>query len=103
MATDTTTPLCTWDEFTAGAFKNLARFYTDPTEQNDLLMEATRECEALADCRRLAPFTTTESHRLDGVDPDEYTDASNLPLDITGTLNSSYAMALGSSTDRKST
>lgn len=98
MATDTTTPLCTWDEFTAGSFKTLARNYVDPQEQNDLLMEATRECEALADGRRLAPFTTSESHRLDGVDPDEYTDASNLPLDITGTLNASYAMALGSST-----
>jgi hypothetical protein len=95
---DTVTPLCTWSEFTNGAFANLARQYTDPTAQLDLLQEATRLCEEVAD-RRLAPFTGIfESFRGSGVDPDEYTDSSNLPLDLAGTLGRSYAYALGAST-----
>ena len=95
---DTTTTLCTWDQFVEGAFKDLARNYTTPQVQADLLIEATRLCEAAADGRRLAPFTLTETHRLAGVDPDEYTDSANLPLDLVSTVGRSYAMALGVST-----
>lgn len=96
---DTTTPLCTWAQFTEGAFANLARNITDAEVQTDYLMEATRQCEGLAGDRRLAPFTNlVESHRLDGVDPDEYTDAANLPLDLAGTLGRSYAYSIGAST-----
>lgn len=96
---DATTPLCTWAQFTEGAFADLARNYTNPQAQTDLLMESTRLCEAAADGRRLAPFTNlTETHRLAGIDPDEYTDAANLPLDLQGTVGRSYAYALGAST-----
>jgi hypothetical protein len=91
--------LCTWAQFTEGAFADLARNYTAPQVQQDLLMEATRLCEAAASGRRLAPFTgLVETHRLQGVDPDEYTDAANLPLDLAGASGRSYAYALGAST-----
>lgn len=99
MAADSTTPLCTWAQFMQGAFADLARNYTDTALQTELLLEATRLCEAAADGRRLAPFTgLVETHRLGGIDPDEYTDAANLPLDLQGTLGRSYAYALGAST-----
>lgn len=93
---DSGTPLCTWAQFTEGAFADLARNYTNSQAQTDLLMEATRLCEGAAD-RRLAPFTQTETHRAEGIDPDEYTDSANLPLDLQGTLGRSYAYALGAS------
>jgi hypothetical protein len=94
---DSATPLCTWGQFISGAFADLARAYTDPNGQAALLVEATRLCEAAAD-RRLAPFSKSETHRLQGIDPDEYTDGGNLPLDLAGTVGRSYAMALGAST-----
>ncbi len=97
MTADSTTPLCTWAQFTVGQFADLAKNITDTAYQNDLLMEATRLCEGAAD-RRLAPFTTTETARLAGLDPDEYVDSANLPLDLSGTLGRSYAQALGAST-----
>jgi hypothetical protein len=94
---DSVTPLCTWADFVRGAFADLARNYTDPTAQADLLAEATRMCEETAG-RRLAPFTgVVETHRAQGIDPDEYTDAGNLPLDLQGTIGASYAYALGAS------
>ena len=46
----------------------------------------------------LAPFTITESTRAEGIDPDEYADSANLPMDLQGTLGRSYAYALGAST-----
>ena len=99
MAGDTTTPLCSWAQFTAGAFADLARAVTDPTDPTDLLMESTRLCEGAAGGRRLAPFVgLTETHRLAGLDPDEYSDAANLPLDLQGTVGRSYAAALSAST-----
>lgn len=95
---DNVVPLCTWAQFTSGAFANLARNYTDPSAQSDILAEATRMCERVAG-RRLAPFSgVTESHRAQGVDPDEYTDSANLPMDLQGALGRSYANALGAST-----
>jgi hypothetical protein len=93
---DTVTPLCTAAQFTTGAFGDLARGYT-PQGLSDLLTEATRECESETG-RRLAPFTVTETHRLEGMDPDEYTDSANLPMDLQGTLGRSYAAALGVTT-----
>jgi hypothetical protein len=36
-----------------------------------------------------------ESHRAQGIDPDEYSDAGSMPMDIHGTLGTSYANALG--------
>jgi hypothetical protein len=92
---DSPTPLATSAQMTEGQFADLVRDYT-PQALSDLMIEATRACEGICS-RRLAPFTVTESHRATGIDPDEYTDASNLPLDLMGTLGRSYAYALGAS------
>ena len=93
---DSPTPLCSAAQFSEGAFADLAAGYTG-TALADLMVEATRACES--ECgRRLAPFTITESHRAEGIDPDEYADSANLPMDLQGTLGRSYAYALGAST-----
>src|SRR5690242_1674804 len=95
MGTDTLTPLTTWAQLTNGAFADLVRSYTDPTAQTELLAEATRLCEEACG-RRLAPFTgLVETERATGIDPDEYIDAGNVPLDLAGTLGKSYAYAMG--------
>jgi hypothetical protein len=97
---DSPSPLCTEAQFSSGAFSDLASGWTNSTGQPlaDLLVEATRACESECN-RRLAPFTVTnESHRAEGMDPDEYTDSANLPMDLQGTLGRSYAHALGAST-----
>jgi hypothetical protein len=96
---DSPVPLCSVSQFEGGAFADLAAGYTSATQQplSDLLIEATRACES--ECgRRLAPFTITETHRAEGIDPDEYADSANLPMDLQGTLGRSYAYALGAST-----
>lgn len=94
---DSTTPLCSWPQFVSGAFKDMARNIIDPQAQADLLLEATRLCEQEAG-RRLAPFTAmTETHRAEGIDPDEYGDSADVPLDQAGALGRSYADALGTS------
>ncbi|MGH7743284.1 MAG: hypothetical protein ACREQ5_00480 [Candidatus Dormibacteria bacterium] len=93
---DNPTPLATGTQLSEGAFTDLVRSYTPPA-LNDIMIQATRACETETG-RRLAPFTLTETHRADGVDPDEYTDAANLPLDLQGTLGRSYAYNLGAST-----
>lgn len=96
MPADTTTPLATSADMRSGGFADFVRSYSD-TALDSLMMEATRACEGIA-ARRLAPFTgLTESQRAEGVDPDEYTDGGNLPLDLSGTLGRSYAAALGAS------
>lgn len=98
MTADSGTPLITWAQLTEGAFKDLVRGYTDPTAQADVLIEATRDVEGMCN-RRLTPFTiTAESHRAEGVDPDEYADGFAVPMDILSTLGASYASALGAST-----
>ena len=97
---DPGSPLCTAAQFNSGAFADLAAYYVQQTQQplEDVLLEATRGLEEIAD-RRLAPFTITgESHRAEGIDPDEYADSANLPMDLQGTLGRSYAYALGAST-----
>lgn len=94
---DPVAPLCSVAQFSSGPFGDLAAGYDEST-LNDLLIEATRACESEAG-HRLAPFSgVTESHRAEGMDPDEYTDSANLPLDLQGTLGRSYAYALGAST-----
>lgn len=96
MTADSATPLCTWGQLTQGAFKDLARNITDVGAQNALLLEATRMCERAAAGRRLVPFTAmTETHRAQGIDPDEYGSGSDLPLDQSGALGRSFAAALG--------
>jgi hypothetical protein len=96
VAADSPVPLVTAAQFTGSAFGDLVREYSEQA-LSDLLTEATRECESETG-RRLVPFATTETHRAEGMDPDEYTDASNLPMDLQGTLGRSYAYALGAST-----
>lgn len=93
---DNPTLLATAAQVQEGPLGNLFS-QLSPTALNDILIEATRLCEDEVH-RRLVPFTTTESQRLDGMDPDEYTDSGNLPLDLQGTLGRSYAYALGAST-----
>jgi len=96
MAADTVTPLLTWGQFTRGAFKDLVRSITDPLTQNEWLIEATRLCEEHTD-RRLAPFTgVVETHRADGIDPDEYMDSGAMPLDLAGSLGRNWAASFGS-------
>lgn len=94
---DSPIPLCTPAQFLSGPYADLVEGY-DASALSDLMTEATRACESEAD-RRLAPFTNlTESCRGEGMDPDEYTDSANLPMDLQGTLGRSYAYALGAST-----
>lgn len=95
MAGDSATPLATWAQVTEGAFADLLRDYTSPTGQSDLLIEATRLCESLAD-RRLAPFTNlVETQRAEALDVEDALDAY-IPLDPTSQLGFSRAQSLGS-------
>lgn len=96
MPDDNPAPLATFAQFSTGPFADLVRDY-DETAGQDLMIEATRLCETEAD-RRFSPFTLTETHRATGMDPDEYADGANLPLDIQGTIGRSYAMSLGATT-----
>lgn len=95
---DSPIPLCSVSQFEGGAFADLAAGYTQTTGQplSDILGEATRACESECGGRRLAPFTgLVETHRASAIDPDEYSDQSNLPMDIQSTLGASYAQAIG--------
>ena len=93
---DTPPLLCSPAQFTSAAFADLASALTGDALV-EFLQEATRLCEE--ECgRRLVPYTLTETHRAEGMDPDEYTDSANLPMDLQGTLGRSYAYALGAST-----
>ncbi|WP_327066897.1 hypothetical protein [Kitasatospora sp. NBC_01302] len=93
---DSPVPLASVASLVEGPFADLVRSYSTQAQQ-DLMIEATRACEGHVG-RRLAPFTQLpESHRAEGIDPDEYADSANLPMDIQGTLGRSYAMALGAS------
>ncbi|MEY9937297.1 hypothetical protein [Streptacidiphilus sp. MAP5-3] len=96
MAGDSVAPLCTWAQLTEGPFSDLVRSWTSTQAQTDLLAEATRECEEHCD-RRLAPFTgLIESHRAEGIDPDEYVDSGAMPLDLAGSLGRNWAASFGS-------
>lgn len=90
---DSTTPLCTWQQFTSGAFSNLARNITDPQARTDLLLEATRLCEQEAE-RRLAPFTdVTETHPARRIDPNRYGSPADLPVNQATTSSSVFGAA----------
>lgn len=94
MAVDTFAPLCTAADLESGAFADLVRAY-DPAALNDVLLEATRACESEAG-RRFVPFTVTESHRAEGIDPNELGELiSGIPLDFAAAQGVSYAAALG--------
>lgn len=94
MANDTVTPLVTSAEFAATAFNDLSK-NLQSGELDQIAIEATRAVEGIVG-KRLAPFTLTETHRAEGIDPDEYGDGvSSLPLDLPGTIGRSYASSLG--------
>lgn len=97
MPADTGVPLCSYAQFTEGAFADLVADY-DESVVSDYLWRGTRLTEEACGDRRLAPFTLTETHRADAVDPDEYAESANLPMDMQGALGWSYAQALGSTT-----
>ena len=91
---DPGTPLVTAEAFAEGPFADLASGQSSQALA-DYLLEGTRLVEEAAGGRRLAPFTITETHRAQAVDPDQYGDAANLPMPIQGTIGYSYASALG--------
>jgi hypothetical protein len=94
MAADSPVPLATSADMQGGQFADLVRDYS-AADLDQLMIEATRVCEGIAG-RRLAPFTgVPETHRATGIDPDEYTDAASVPLDLAGSLARSYSNALG--------
>jgi hypothetical protein len=90
---DSPVPLCSEAQLTAGAFADLFKNYK-PQAIADILAEGTRMCESETG-RRLAPFTITETHRADAIDPDEYPPGLSMPMPIQGTIGWSQAMALG--------
>lgn len=91
---DTPATLVTPDQLTSGALASLFQSY-DPATLADLLLQATRACETECN-RRLVPFTgLVETHRAEGVDPDEYSGSVDIPMDVQGTLGRSYAASLG--------
>jgi hypothetical protein len=93
VAADSPVPLCSSAQFKEAAFADLASALSDGALA-DFLIEGTRLCEEACD-RRLAPFTMTETHMALGINPDEYAESANFPMDIQGTLGMSYASALG--------
>lgn len=95
MAADSPVPLATSADMQAGQFADLVRDYSsDALDQ--LMIEATRQCEGMSG-HRLAPFAgLPETHRATGIDPDEYTESASMPMDLQGTLGRSYSSSLGS-------
>lgn len=93
MADDIVIPLASAASMTSGPFQDLVREYP-AAALDELMAEATRACETEAE-RRLAPFTLSETQRATGIDPDEYADSANLPMDINSAVGRSYAAALG--------
>jgi hypothetical protein len=94
VAADSPVPLATAAQLQEGPYADLVRSYS-PQALSDLMIESTRMCEGAAG-RRLAPFASlVETERSTGIDPDEYIDAGNVPLDLAGTLGQSYAYAMG--------
>jgi hypothetical protein len=70
----------------------------EPTVIADILVEATSHLEDRTG-RRLAPFSGhIYQDRLFGIDPSEYGNNADMPMDIYGSLGLSQAVALGAST-----
>jgi hypothetical protein len=90
---DSVAPLCSYAQFMATPFGDLVSGW-DEARVTQYLVEGTRLCEDEAG-RRLAPFSVVETHRAEGINPDEYSDSANLPMDIRSTLGASYADAVG--------
>jgi hypothetical protein len=93
---DPGTSLASIADFKTGPFADLASAL-EPQALEEFLLEGTRLCEDETE-RRLAPFTITETLRASALDPDEYAESANIPMDIQGTLGLSYATTLGAVT-----
>jgi hypothetical protein len=94
---DSGAALATAAQFSEGAFSDLASAY-GPQALYDILLESTRLCEDMCG-RRLAPFSVVnESHRAEGVDPDELGETGGIPISLQGSLGLSYATALNNVT-----
>lgn len=66
-----------------------------PVAIGRLMNRATRRIESVCK-RRLSPFSAlVESHRAEGISPDEYGEQGDMPMDLTGALGWSQAAALG--------
>lgn len=93
MAVDSPVPLASSADMQTGQFADLVRDYSaDGLAQ--LMIEATRQCEGIAS-RRLAPFTAVpESHRATGIDPDELSGGTDMPMSLQGAVGLSYSSAL---------
>lgn len=95
MPTDPGQLLCTYAQFDTGP---LADLISDDAWTEDIvteyLLEGTRMCEDACG-RRFVPFTVTETHRAEGIDPDEGGGDANVPMSIQSTLGFSYANAIG--------
>lgn len=96
MATDSPVPLASSADMQTGQFADLVRdLSSDALDQ--LMIDSTRVCEGIAG-RRLAPFAAVpETHRATGIDPDEDTDSSGIPVSMQATLATSYSNALAGS------
>ncbi len=94
MAADSPVPLATSADMQTGQFADLVRDY-GAAALDQLMVDATRVCEGIAG-RRLAPFVgVTESHRATGIDPDELSGGTDMPMSLQGTIGLSYASSLG--------
>ncbi|MFE2969915.1 hypothetical protein ACFXKC_40860 [Streptomyces sp. NPDC059340] len=96
MAADSPVPLASSADMQTGQFADLVRDYSI-NALDQLMIESTRQCEGIAG-RRLAPFTgVPESHRATGIDPDELSGGTDMPMSLQGTVGASYTSALGAS------
>lgn len=93
MGVDNPAPIISPSQLQSGAFADLTRSFSNEA-LNNICIQASRACETETDCRFM-PFTTTETHRAEGVDPDEIGVGAGIPLDLNASLGRSYAQALG--------
>jgi hypothetical protein len=94
MTADSPVPLATSADMQTGQFADLVRDYA-PDALSTLMGEATRQCEGIAG-RRLAPFASVpETHRATGIDPDELSGGTDMPMSLQATVGASYASAMG--------
>ena len=80
-------PMAGAADMTSGMFASLVQDI-DPAQLPQLMIRASRSVEAMCG-RRFVPFATLESHRAEGVDPDEYGGNYDIPLDLYGSLGRS--------------
>lgn len=88
---DAPTPLASEDDFNSSALADLA-VNLQPGELAQVMIDATRACEDACG-RRLAPFTITETQRLDAGDLDDY-GGTSIPLPMAAQMGLDYANAL---------